>query len=304
MPVLLPLALLAQLSTSPPMGSVAPVTIAPLPIPRRSSVVKSAPEPETRIAAPEDDRLSRCLSRTRADPTAGVAEAHAWLAEGGGAMAQVRANQCLGMALTDLGNFTDAAKAFGAAVDGVPPEQDVAAVPLMAMAGNAALGGGDAQTALGWFDKAVAVPGYPDKVLIGGVQADRARALVALNRAPDAANALAEARTLAPGNPDVWLLSATLARRDNNLAAAQTYIERAAALEPRDAAIGLEAGVIAVLSGRDDAARRSWQSVLALAPGSNEAQIAQRYLDQLGSAKAPATAPATPEPANKDKPSP
>ena len=45
------------------------------------------------------------------------------------------------------------------------------------------------------------------------------------------------------------------------------------AREP-DAQIGLEAGVIAVLSGRDDAARRSWQSVLTAAPGSDAAKTA------------------------------
>lgn len=291
MPVLLPLALLAQVTTATPMGSVAPVNVAPLPIPHRSSVVKSAPERERRLAAPEEDRLSHCLVRTRADPAAGLAEAHAWLAEGGGPMMQVRANQCLGMALSDLGNFADAAKAFGAAVDGVPPAQRVAAVPLMGMAGNAALGAGDAQGALGWFDKATAVAGYPDKALMGGIEADRARALVALDRPVDAATALGTARELAPGNPDVWLLSATLARRDGNLAAAQTYIERAATIGPHDAAIGLEAGVIAVLAGRDDAARRSWQSVLTLAPGSDDAQIAQRYLDQLGPEKEAVTVP-------------
>ncbi|MDE2560756.1 MAG: tetratricopeptide repeat protein [Sphingomonadales bacterium] len=286
MSLLLPLALLAQFGTQVPMGSAAPVAIAPLPIPRRSSVVKAAP-PEERQASPENDRLAACLAKTRSDPQRGVIEARDWLSDGGGPMAQVRANQCLGMALSDLGQFGQAERAFADAIAGIPAEQAVAAVPLMAMAGNAALAAGETQPALDWFDKALAVPANPDKAMLGGIEADRARALVAAGRPVDAGGALAQARTLAPDYAEAWLLSATLARRQGDLAQAQGYIERAAALDPRDPATGLEAGVIAVLSGRDEAARRSWQSVLALAPGSKEAQTAQGYIDQLGPAKAP-----------------
>jgi hypothetical protein len=47
--------------------------------------------------------------------------------------------------------------------------------------------------------------------------------------------------------------------------------------------------VIAALSGHDDAARQSWQSVLATAPGTPQAQQAQGYLDQLGAPTATAT---------------
>ncbi|WP_338467160.1 hypothetical protein RXV95_00960 [Novosphingobium sp. ZN18A2] len=287
MSMLLPLVLLAQIGAQPSMGSAAPVDLAPLPIPRRSTVVKSAPPPEARRSSPDMDRLTLCLAKTRRDPALGLAEAHSWLAEGGGPMAQVRANQCLGMALTALGNFTDAQKAFASAVKGIPAEQAVSAVPLMAMAGNAALAAGQAQQALGWFDKAVAVVDYPDKQVIGGIQADRARALVALNRGPEASGALAQARLLAPMNAEVWLLSATLARREDKLAEAQGYIQKANVLNPRDPRIGLEAGVIAVLSGHDEAARSSWQSVLKVAPGSAEAKTAQGYLDQLAADTAP-----------------
>ena len=63
---------------------------------------------------------------------------------------------------------------------------------------------------------------------------------------------------------------------------------------PRDPQVGLEAGVIAVLSGRDDAARKSWQSVIAAAPDSDEAKTAHglsraaRRSAQRGPAAAPA----------------
>jgi hypothetical protein len=45
--------------------------------------------------------------------------------------------------------------------------------------------------------------------------------------------------------------------------------------------VALEAGLIAVLAGRDEAARKSWQSVIAIAPTSAEAQTARDYLAQL-----------------------
>ena len=150
-------------------------------------------------------------------------------------------------------------------------------------AANAALAAGAAQRALPLLDLAHtdALAGNRDD-LTGEIAIDRARALVALGRSEEASIALAEARAKAPDNPQGWLLSATLARRQGKLAEAQPEIEMAAKLLPGDGEIGLEAGVIAVLGGRDAAARQSWQSVIAAAPGSDAARTAKSYLDQLG----------------------
>jgi Flp pilus assembly protein TadD len=80
----------------------------------------------------------------------------------------------------------------------------------------------------------------------------------------------------------VWLLSATLSRRLGDLTVAQAQIETAATLDGNDPAIALEAGVIAELAGNEDAARKSWQSVVAVAPSSPEATSAKAYLAQIG----------------------
>ena len=81
----------------------------------------------------------------------------------------------------------------------------------------------------------------------------------------------------------MWLLSATLARRLGNLESAQAQIEAAAGLAPGDPAIGLEAGVIAALAGSDEAARKSWNSVVALAPdGRRGNERATAYLAEIG----------------------
>lgn len=231
---------------------------------------------------PERDRLADCLAKAASNPDAAMVEAQVWLGEGRSAAQQVRANHCLGVLRANAGDFDASADAFAAAVAGIPAEQEVAAVPLMAMAGNAALAGGKADAALGWFDRALAVKGYADAPALGAIQIDRSRALVALGRTVDAAAALHEAHRLAPADAEGWLLSATLARRQGSLALAQRDIETAAGLDPRDPRIGLEAGVIAVLAGRDEAARKSWESVIAMDRDGDLARTAQGYLDQLG----------------------
>ena len=83
-------------------------------------------------------------------------------------------------------------------------------------------------------------------------------------------------------------VSKTLLRRLGQLEPAQAAIETAARLAPTSPDIGLEAGVIAVLGGRDEAARQSWQSVIDLQPESLAAGTAKSYLEQLGPA-APVT---------------
>ena len=110
---------------------------------------------------------------------------------------------------------------------------------------------------------------------------------MALNRAEEALEPLDTATALAPLESEGWLLKATLLRRLDRLGDAQTAIEEAVALSPQDSAIGLEAGAIAILGGREDAARASWQSVIDVQPASLAAETARGYLAQLGPAKSP-----------------
>jgi len=269
MSLLLPLAMLMQVGADPHVYPQAPL---PAITPRRDQVK----------TPPPSDPMAECLTRGRDDADAGIAFARDWLARAKTPEERAQPNQCLGLLLSDQGDFAGAQGAFAAAVEAIPPTQASGAVPLMAMAGNAALANGDAPRALVWFDRALAVKDYDNPASRGAILADRARALVAQGRTTDAALALNEARSQAPADAGVFLLSATLARRQHDLAAAQGFIETAATLDPVDPAIGLEAGVIAVLAGHDAAARKSWDSVLAAAPDSPEAQTARGYLAQLG----------------------
>ena len=92
---------------------------------------------------------------------------------------------------------------------------------------------------------------------------------------------LAAARSFDAQNAMTWLLSATLARRLGKLDDAQGFIETAGALAPNYPEVGLEAGVIAMLQGREDAAEASWKSVVEVAPDSETAATARGYLAQL-----------------------
>lgn len=232
---------------------------------------------------PETSRLAQCLARTRTDPGGAIEEAEAWLEQASGGE-RGDAGQCLGVAQTQVGQRADAADTFLAARDATGQDDQRARALRGGLAGGALLADGDAAGAIALLDQAQADADAAGEASIRGqIAIDRAIALVALDRTGEAASALDTARTAVPDNAQAWLLSATLSRRDGDLATAQTRIERAAMLAPLDPAIGLEAGLIAALGGRDEAARRSWQSVIEAVPGSAEAATAQGYLDQLGS---------------------
>ena len=271
--------------------------LSPLPIPRRRKQAEVEAEAGMeRPDLPDQDRLTACIAKAARDPQAALVDARNWASEGRDAGQNVRANQCLGLILSNAGDFDGALAAFAQGVAGIPKPQEVAAVPLMVMAGNAALAGGKPEDALGWFDRALAVKDYTDNAALGALQADRSRALVALGRLAEAGGALDEVHRLAPEDAEGWLLSATLARRNNDLPRAQRDIEIAAKYAPRDPRIGLEAGVIAILDGREEAARKSWDSVLAADPDGDAGKVAKGYLEQLGPVPTSVVSPATEKP--------
>lgn len=196
---------------------------------------------------------------------------------------RILANHCLGLAATQLGLWDDAISAFTAARDETPAQELRAKARFGAMAGNAAFGARDLERSAAIFalakQDATASASAPMQAVIAS---DLSRVLVALQRPEEALVELELSTQLLPDEAENWLLRATLLRRLDRLGEAQIAIERASQLAPKSAATGLEAGVIAVLSGRDDAARESWQSVIDLAPQSPEALTAQEYLGQLG----------------------
>lgn len=234
------------------------------------------------VALPASISNAGCLGAVEANPERSAELARNALADAIG-REKVRAGLCLGVALSELGRWDDAREAFVNARDVAAADDHASRARLGAMAGSAALAAGQPGQALGLLVPAAGeAQAAGDMALKASITLDRARALVAVNQPNEAAAALAEARSAEPDNAQAWLLSATLSRRQNKLAEAQAQIEKAAQLAPRDPEVGLEAGVIAVLSGKDEAARRSWNSVLAMAPGTDAAAAASQYISQLG----------------------
>ena len=232
------------------------------------------------------DRLELCLAEARADPATAIAEADTWLADTGGSDATY-AQHCLGLAYTALLRWPAAEQAFLAARDAAPMSDTVRRAQLATMAANAALAEERAPEALASLALAEAdARASGDAALQSIVAVDRSRALVLQGNEIEAETMLASARELDPQAPYAWLLSATLARRLGKLDAAQGFIETAAGLSPNYPEIGLEAGVIAMLAGREATAAASWRSVVELAPESDEAATARGYLAQLEEAAA------------------
>lgn len=244
---------------------------------------QAATEIPSAVPTIEDDRLRLCVEQAASDPATALAEAGKWVAQSKGS-ARSKPLQCLGHVHAVLLRWDAAEAAFAHAAHVAAPGDPLRLAAVLGQAGNAALAGNQPERALVHFDAALKQPSG-EIAARGQLQLDRARALVALDRAADAKAAFAAAQADAPDEPLVWLLSATFARRSNDLTAAQRLIEVAAKLAPSDPEVGLEAGVIAVLDGREAAARQSWQSVRRLAPNSKAAEVARAYLDQLDPAR-------------------
>ena len=241
--------------------------------PRELSII-DAPQPTSWLA--------HCLDQLEDEPTRAHVQAQIRRDTTNGED-RVLANHCLGLASTELGRWEEARAAFTAARQETPAEETRLRARFGAMAGNAALVTGDLPGALVLLDaaRADALAAQADG-MPGLIALDSARVLVGLEQLDAAEAALAEARMFQPDDAETRLLSATLLRRMGKLADAQEQVEEAARLDPTAPAIGLEAGVIAILDGREEAARSSWQSVIDLSPGTEFATSAQSYLDQLG----------------------
>ncbi|MCE7794978.1 hypothetical protein LWE61_00250 [Sphingobium sufflavum] len=238
-----------------------------------------------------DPALEECADLARRDSGAAITRAHQWIARSDGPAAR----QCLGFAQAQAGHWTEAVAAFrdGARLAG---RDAAAAARLWAQAGNAALAGQDTGGALTALDAALAGTALPDGIERGEAYLDRARARVAVKDEAGARADLDNAIRLAPQDPLIWLLSATLARRMNDLPLAKRHIAEAASRAGDDAAVALEQGVIAALDQDDLAARAAFHRAKTLGAGTPVAEAATGYLTQLGDAPVTAT-PAMGKPA-------
>lgn len=233
------------------------------------------PTPAPKMS-PQQARFEACADLAVSDPVRALDEAGAWQVEGGGVLAR----QCAGLAYIAQKRWSPAATAFEAAARAAEAQSDGRSTNLWVQAGNAALAGGEAAKARGFFDAALS-RGVLTGEAAGEAHLDRARALASLGDLKAARSDLDLALKLVPADPLGWLLSATLARKMGDLPRAQNDIGEAATRSPDDAGVALEAGNIALLSGSIHAARTAWEAASTNAPTSAAGQSAAEALKQL-----------------------
>lgn len=227
----------------------------------------------------DQQRFDACVALIAGDPVRALDQAGAWRVNGGGLLAR----HCEALAYVAQKRWVPAATAFENAARDADTRADGRAANFWVQAGNAALAAGDAARARTAFDAAL-VRGQVAGADLGEIYLDRARARFALNDKAGARSDLDNALKLVPADPLAWLLSATLARQSGDLTRAQTDIAEAATRSPDDAQVALEAGNIAILSGRDDAARTAWTAAAKNAPDSPAGKAAADALARLGPA--------------------
>ncbi|AJP74196.1 hypothetical protein TS85_02095 [Sphingomonas hengshuiensis] len=232
-------------------------------------------------SAKEPARFAECMDLATGDPSTGVTNAARWQMEGGGMLAK----QCLGVAYANQRRWTSAASAFEEAARAAEMAKDARAANYWAQAGNAWLASGDAVKARADLDAALAT-GTLTGLALGEAHLDRARVLVAAGDSTGARADLDQALADAASDPLAWLLSATLARRSDDLPRAKRDIDRAIKLSADDPAVQLEAGNIAAASGDEAGARTAWGRVVELAPTGPAADSARKALAQFDGAAA------------------
>jgi tetratricopeptide (TPR) repeat protein len=227
-----------------------------------------------------DQRYKSCFELATSNPVKGMLKATEWkLADGG-----MLADQCLAVSYANQNRWPDAARAFEDAAHAADAHKDSRADTFWAQAGNAWLAGGDPLKARAALDTALA-PGRLSGTALGEVRLDRGRALAAAGRFAEARDDLDQATRLAPEDGLGWLLSATLARRGNDLPRAKTDIAQALKLAADDPAVQLEAGNIAALDHDEAGAKSAWAQAVKLAPESPQAKSAQAALAQFAGDK-------------------
>lgn len=246
----------------------------------------AAPTTQAGPPAPAADRYQHCIAVLADDAVAAEREATRWATQDG----KAPASRCLGLALVKQARFAPAADAFEAAAKADASADPLASAEALAQAGNAWLAAGDAAKARVALDAALAAKRLTG-LQLGEAHLDRARALVAAQQLAAARVDLDAALQTAGQDPLAWLLSATLARRMQDLPRAKTDIAEALRLAADAPQVHLEAGNIAAASGDEAGARKAWTDTVALAPNSPEAQSATRALAQFG----PAAVPKAPE---------
>ena len=225
---------------------------------------------------PNEARYHHCVAQVRSGGAGALADARRWQQSGGGHLAR----QCAGLAEAAQGHWALAAASFEGAAREAQVARDTRVGGYWAQAGNAWLAAGEPAKARAALDAALGT-GTLTGLRRGEAQLDAARALVATGDLKSGRAMLDQALVGAAADPLAWLLSATLARRMDDLPRARKDIAEALARSADDASVQLEAGNIAALGQDETGARRAWQQAVRIAPDSPQGRAAATALRQF-----------------------
>ena len=231
---------------------------------------------------PVEQRFDRCVGLASEEPAKAEGEAGQWQRDGGGFLA----HQCLGITYATELRWSAAASEFEAAARGGEIAHDRRTANYWAQAGNAWLAAGEPMKARGALNAALAI-GTLEGLQRGEANLDRARAFVASGDLADARIDLDRACVDAAADPLAWLLSATLARRMNDLPRAKKDIAEALHRAGDDASVQLEAGNIAAATGDEAGAKLAWQRAVSIKPDGVAGRAARNALKQFDSPAKP-----------------
>ncbi|TPE62863.1 hypothetical protein FJQ54_04905 [Sandaracinobacter neustonicus] len=221
-------------------------------------------------------RYDGCVRAIPTDAAKAEEFAVQWQGMGGG----LPARHCQALAQLQQGKNAAAALTLAKAAQAAEAQKSPMAADFWGQAGNAALLAGDARGAVAHFSSGIVAAGEFAPVRTANLLIDRARANTELKELKSARADLDKATSLAPTEPTGWLLSATLARRQDDLARARTDIAKAAELAPKDADVQFEQGAILAASGDIPGARKLWGQVVQQSPGTDAATLAARALNE------------------------
>jgi tetratricopeptide (TPR) repeat protein len=241
----------------------------------------SAPQPS---AAADAATYARCMNLAKDDPKKARSLAQSWLARGGAHPA----DHCAAVALITLGEFKEGATRLEALAKTMTTAPASLRAGVLDQAGQAWLLAGDPLRAYAAAGEAVALqPGDPNLLI------DRAEAAASAGYLNRAVADLDQVLKTNPDEIDALIYRATAYRALDRLDPARADIDKALAEAPRSAAALLEAGNIRRLEGDAAGARRLWQEVGRVAPGTPEDMAARVNLEHLRQARAiPAATPA------------
>lgn len=228
-------------------------------------------------------RYDGCVRAISTDAAKAEQFALEWQGMGGG----LPARHCQALAQLHREQFAAAASTLVKAAKAAEAEKSPLAADFWGQAGNAAFLAGDSKGAVGHFTTAITQAGDFAPGRTANLLVDRARAETELGNIPAARADIDKALSLNRNDPITWMLSAALARRENNLARASQEISRASTLAPSDPDIMFEQGNIAAANGDRETARKVWEMTVKAGPGSPAAQMATKALAAESGPSAP-----------------